>query len=422
MAGRIRIAALTPWALVLAASAGLHAELPKPLKSSDGSFVVYSPDRATRSDLASMADEALEIWKKTAGPSAEPATPIIIQDKSRSSAPRGTPPLVCTLFETENSGLKVQLDLLDPSARRAGPFQTGVIRALALEAMHRSDPPKAGKSYAQPPDWLVEGLGEELRRKNGSIPDGIHAALIRGNQPPSLKEFLSQNPARLDATSLLLYRAQALALVRVLSNPKNLFAFLQISKGRPSTPDALAKAFPDAAPDAATLSKLWTLSVARSSLPPRLASLSVSKTDEELSAILAVPNPSESDAQPPTLASAARDKGGSFLMRQRATELLQLEFRAHPLLRPVVEEYRNIVSLLAVKPKSRLDRRIEDNEKIRSLLVERHKAISDYLNWFEATQVDESETPLAEQTRPLELPPRNDPVTLYLDAIEKHGW
>jgi hypothetical protein len=87
-----------------------------------------------------------------------------------------------------------------------------------------------------------------------------------------------------------------------------------------------------------------------------------------------------------------------------------------------VEEYRNIVSLLAVKPKSRLDRRIEDNEKIRSLLVERHKAISDYLNWFEATQVDESETPLAEQTRPLELPPRNDPVTLYLDAIEKHGW
>jgi hypothetical protein len=109
-------------------------------------------------------------------------------------------------------------------------------------------------------------------------------------------------------------------------------------------------------------------------------------------------------------------------MRQRATELLQLEFRAHPLLRPVVEEYRNIVSLLAVKPKSRLDRRIEDNEKIRSLLVERHKAISDYLNWFEATQVDESETPLAEQTRPLELPPRNDPVTLYLDAIEKHGW
>jgi len=420
MAGRILIAALTAWALVLAAPAGLLAQLPKPLKSSDGSFVVYSPDRATRSELASLAEEALDLWKKTAGPDAEPATPVIIQDQSRSSSPKGTQPLVCTLFETENSGLKVQLDLRDPSARRAGPFQTEVVRALALEAMHRNAPPKAGKSFEQPPEWLVEGLGEELRRKNGNIPDGIHAALIRGKQPPSLKEFLSQNPDHLDATSLLLYRAQALALVRVISKTKNLIAFLQNSKGRPSTPEALAKAFPDAAPDAATLSKIWTLSVARSSLPPSLASLSVSKTDEELSAILAISNSSE--AEKTGLATITREKGGAFLMRQRAAELLQLEFRAHPLLRPIVEEYRNIVSLLAVKPKTKLDRRIEDNEKIRALLVERHKAVSDYLNWFEATQVDESETPLAEQSRPLELPPRNDPVTLYLDAMEKHGW
>lgn len=426
MARRIRIAALTAGLLVLAASIPVEArnpaELPKPLKTADGAFVVYSPDRSSRSALADLAGEALDLWKKTAGPEASPATPIIIQDKSRSPAPKGTPPSVCTLFETENRGLKVQIDLLDPSARRAGPFQTEVIRALALEAMHRSDPPKAGKSYAQPPDWLVEGLGEELRRKNGSIPDGIHAALVRGNQPPSLKQFLAENPARLDATSLLLYRARALALVRALAKSPNILEFLQGAKGRPSTAESLAKSFPEAAPDAPTLSKLWTLSVARSSLPSRLASLSVSKTDEELAAILAVPDPSESDARPPTLATLAREKGGPFLMRRRASELLELEFRAHPLLRPVVEEYRNIASLLSVKPGARLDRRIEDNEKIRSLLVERHKAVSDYLNWFEATQVDESETPLAEQTRPLELPPRNDPVTLHLDALEKRGW
>ena len=420
MARRNRVAALTAWAFVLATQFSLLAELPKPLRSSDGSFVVYSPEGNTRSKLASMADEALEIWKKTFGPDAAPATPVIIQDKSRSSSPKGTPPLVCTLFETENGGLKVQIDLLDRSALRAGPFQTEVVRALALEFMHRTDPPKAGKSYAQPPDWLVEGLGEELRRQNGIVPDGVHAALIRGNQPPSVKNFLSQDPDRLDATSLLLYRAQALALVGAISKSKSLLPFLQNSKGRTTTPESLAEAFPDIAPDAATLSKLWTLTVARSSLPPRLASLSVSKTDEELSAILATSNSTR--AEQTGLATAAREKGGPFVMRQRAAELLQLEFRAHPLLRPIVEEYRNIVSLLAVKPKAKLERRIEDNEKIRSLLVERHKAISDYLNWFEATQVNESETPLVEETRPLELPPRNDPVTLYLDAIEKRGW
>ena len=109
-------------------------------------------------------------------------------------------------------------------------------------------------------------------------------------------------------------------------------------------------------------------------------------------------------------------------MRQRSVDLLNLEFRAHPLLRPVVEEFRNIAMLLAAKPKSKVEHRIEEIEKIRVLLVERHKAISDYLNWFEATQVDETEKSLTEDTRPDPVPPRKDPITLYMDAIQRRGW
>lgn len=418
--------------LVLAALPSIAAETTpaslKPHTSRSGAFVIYSPDRSTRSALSSMAEEALEEWVKLVDSRPSSNNPIIIQDKSRSARPRGASPFVTSLFETE-SGMKVQLDLVDPSALRPGQFQVGVFRVLALETMHRKNPPQAGKSYARPPEWLVEGLGEELRRQAGTVPEGVHAALIRSDRPPSLKEFLAQNPDRLDATSFLLYRAQALALVRALAkspqSKKNFLAFLENASQRPSTPESLAAAFPDAAPDAASLSKLWTLSLARSSMPPRLASLSVAKTNEELSQILEIPRPpdaAEAAEGPAALPVLARAKGGQFLMRLSAVELLQLEFRAHPLLRPIIEEYRNIVSLLAVKPRARLDRRIEDNEKIRSLLVERNKAITDYLNWFEATRIDESETPLSEQTRPLDIPPRNDPITLYLDAIEQRGW
>ena len=109
-------------------------------------------------------------------------------------------------------------------------------------------------------------------------------------------------------------------------------------------------------------------------------------------------------------------------MRQRSVDLLNLEFRSHPLLRPIVEEYRNITMLLAAAPKSKVENRIEEIEKIRVLLVERHKAISDYLNWYEATQINESENSLAEETRPEPVPPRRDPITLYMDAIERRGW
>jgi hypothetical protein len=164
-------------------------------------------------------------------------------------------------------------------------------------------------------------------------------------------------------------------------------------------------------------------------MPPKLASLTVLKTDEELGQVLALEVPADPELKnsaptsgPEALPLAARRQGGAFLMRQRSVDLLNLEFRSHPLLRPIVEEYRNITMLLAAAPKSKVENRIEEIEKIRVLLVERHKAISDYLNWYEATQINESENSLAEETRPEPVPPRRDPITLYMDAIERRGW
>ena len=237
----------------------------------------------------------------------------------------------------------------------------------------------------------------------------------------------------LDATSLLLYRAQALALLKALSDSKNsktqFLAHLENPDRIKSDPAKLLEAFPKVAPDVSSLNKVWTLSVARSSMVPKLASLSVTKTDEELAGILTLTVPADpkkknstATSGPLALSLTARNQGGVILMRQRSVDLLSLEFRAHPLLRPIVEEYRNIAMLLSAKPKSNVDHRIVEIEKIRVLLVERHRAISDYLNWFEATQVDESNSSLLDETRPNPVPPRRDPITQHMDAIERRGW
>ena len=405
--------------------------LGRPLESKG--FVIYSPDRETRSRLLRLAQEASKEWEKFTGDKLTAALPIIIVDKTRVAKPRGSKGVQCNLFEMEERGMKVQIEVFDDWAMRPGYFETDVIRALALRAMHRQSPPKAGKTYAQPPGWLVEGIGEQIRRSSGSVPDGVHAALIQSERPPSLGDFLQQKPERLDATSLLLFRAQALALLKALSESKNskkqFLAYLESPACTSSDPNKLIEAFPDAAPDISSLTKVWTLALARSSMRPRLASLTVLKTDEELGQILALEVPADPNKKNSTGASgpmalplAARNPGGAFLMRQRSVDLLNLEFRAHPLLRPIVEEYRNIAMLLAAKPKSKVEHRIEEIEKIRVLLVERHKAIADYLNWFEATQINESDSPLAEETRPDPVPPRRDPITLYMDAIERRGW
>ena len=118
----------------------------------------------------------------------------------------------------------------------------------------------------------------------------------------------------------------------------------------------------------------------------------------------------------------ARSEGGPYLMRQKSAEFMTLEFRAHPLLRPVIEEYRNITTQLASKPKKNLGKQIEENDKILDLLLQRSSQVDDYLNWFEATQLDTLSENFLEVTSPPTAPKRTDPVSLHLDAIENRGW
>jgi hypothetical protein len=378
--------------------------------------------------MLQTAEKALTEWQKIVDAEVGAASPIILQDKSRSPHPRGSPALVTGIFETDGGGMKVQVDIYDVNAMRGGAFEVELFRALALHAMHKKNPPRAGKSYASPPGWFVEGLAEGLRRKESGVPDGVYAALIRSDRPPNLTEFFKQKPEILDATSLLLYRAQALALLRVLEKASEgkagWVALLAAPDFSRDGATAVRQAFPSLGGDLGRFSKIWTLALARGSRGAGFSSLTVEATEATLASILdlgAAPDSGKPRALP-ALMLGARGEGGAYLMRQRSVELLDLEFRGHPLLRQVVGEYREIASLLARKPKAKVAQRLEDIQKIRTLLVERHQKITDYLNWFEATQIDESETSLLDQGKAVEPLLRTDPYALALDRIEQIGW
>ena len=175
------------------------------------------------------------------------------------------------------------------------------------------------------------------------------------------------------------------------------------------------------------MGKRWTLEIAQNSLPQQFLSLSVAETDKELSNILAQATPNRSPSQPaPPLADAlmesARSRGGAFLMQQAAAQLLNLDFRAHPLLRPIVKEYYSIASTLARKPKTKLADKISDIEKLRAQLLVKMDKMTDYLNWYEATQMEATGTPLVDSLSTPDIPKRTDPITLHLDSIEARGW
>ena len=364
------------------------------------------------------AEGALAEWEKIHETKAGAAAPIVLNDKTRAVMPKGGEPVVPLLFETE-AGMKVQVDLYDEGAIESGAFEAGLFSALALHAMHGEEVARAGKAFELPPRWFVEGLVEELRRSRHGTPEGVYAALIQSGRPPELEAFFRQKPEILDAASVVLYRAQAVSLLRVLQkaqNSKKGFAALLAnpSFSRGGVEPVLA-AFPSLGSRSA-LSKLWTLNIARSSIPPRMASLTVEQSERELVDVL------KSVKGGQDLPEAAKAQGGAFLMREFAVRIFNLEFRSHPLFQPVLEEYRNIATELARRPKARVAEKIRELEETRLQLVERSQKIADYLNWFEVTQIDEPQSFREAKSGRSESIPFKNPYALYLDSLEARGW
>ncbi len=401
--------------------------------STSGQFIIYSQDATWRSAVSRRADDARTAWFRWLGTNGDWELPIIIRDGRTGPRPAGNPRAITALYESDGGEMKVQTDIYDATVLVTEAFETEIFKALGLEATYGKTGLKAGRQFHLIPPWMVEGMAEEFRLARTGAPDGVYAALLRSDRPPRLEEFLKAKPELMDATSLTLYRTQALALLNALmqlpEKGAGLRAFMEALQSEDASLKLLLASYPSLGGDAGKLAKLWTLSIARGSASKKLEPLSVTETERRLGEILnlsAPPDPKKPEVALPTGAGAlpaiARGPGGPFILRQKAAELFTLEFRAHPIMRPVVAEYRAIAGELAEKPKRNLDKRIEENGKIRELLKQRTGGVGDYLNWFEATQVDTPSGDFISITEAQETPARNDPITQHLDAIERRGW
>jgi len=419
--------------VLLAATSGQTAPLPaKRATSPSGDFVVYSSSAQLRSEILRRTEVVEALYRKRLGEDSGQPVPVIVQEQFAKPRPRGNPLIQTQLYEGDGGALKVQTDIYDATAMRGLAFEAEIFRALCLKTAYRTKPPRAGKSFSLPPQWIIEGMTEELRVRREGAPDGVYATLLRSERPPKIEDFLKARPELMEATSLAIYRTQALSLLHALDQlpeaSRGFRSLLEsIDNGDQGAKPILA-AFP-ALKNVPNLGKVWTLSIARGSTSRREQLLTLAETERLLSAVLDVsaqPPSSQPGAQPvrgpAALPLLAKSKGGPFLMRQKAAELLNLETRCHPLLRPIVQEYRRIAALLANKPGKNVNKSLEENGKIRALLLKRNNQVSDYLNWFEATKLDTPSDAFINISPPPAAPPRNDPITRYLDTVETRGW
>jgi hypothetical protein len=409
---------------------------PAPLQrsvSSSQQFVIYHSERALRSRLAQRAEDLKNHWLRRLKLSDDWKLPIIIQVLAIGR--RDSPRIRTALYESDGGAAKIQIDVGDTAALRGSEFDLEIYRALFLEFGYRNVPAKAGKALHQPPSWLVEGLFEDVIAREEGIAVSVYERLINAKDSPDLTAFLKERPEMLDATSHAIYRAKALGLLRaLLSSPdgaKHLADYCaNLASLSPSDGAELLQKFPSLLDNPVVLSKLWTLSLADASAANRVTPLSVKETERRLTLILEITasmNPAKPNGGtlngPEALPAVAKSKTGRYLVRQKAEELLRLEIRAHPLIRPIVQEYRIIASELAAKPKKKVAVRIRKNLQLQHAVVKRAEEMEDYLNWFEAAQLS---TPSKEfdsdsQSNALTFQ-RNDTMSRYLDDIEVRGW
>mgnify|MGYP001209317893 CR=1 FL=1 len=424
--------------LPIATTFGAALEMPRRSVSSSEQFVVYADSGPTRSKIAIRAEdlkkEFLDLLQVKENPW---KVPIILNIGAPPPNKKRPPKSQFGVYEGDAETAKIQIDVFDLSHLDSSDFDAQILTAVALEYAYRNTPILAGRSFEMPPPWLAEGVLERLQAKRGGVKASLYSSLLAGGKTPKLESFLDTDPARLDPTSRAIYRAQSAAFIEALldlpEGRKGLREFLSAPRKARGALNDLPAAFPSLQNDREQLGRKWLLAIARASASNRVDPLSTRETATQLAEILDVkplPDPKHPEVAamsgPYALETIARSQGGPFILAQTADSLLRLSIRAHPLYKPVVDEYLSIVRELAARPKRRVDKRISAAEQMRAALTQQTTEMNDYIDWVEATQLREENEDVAAAVIEVEAiqspPPRTDAITRYIDAVAERGW
>lgn len=355
-------------------------------------------------------------------------TPLIVNlDYPQANFPEAT---TCSLQVSQlGYGLKLQLNFVVKSDLQASEVQRELLRAILVEIMYRErgDVP-AGTPYVAPPDWLLDGILALLPGSDWDENAQLLRRCITENRIASLDVVVRQKRDQLDITSRKLYSAYSQALLQLLLDaPGGRQKLVQYIHHLPAAPnDMLADLrvhFPEIL--ARAPGKWWALAVARLSAADRYELLSAAASTAQLDRLLrfSIRAP---DGATKEYSLGEYEQFRKFLAHRAALELVGrqlrlLSARVHPLYRTIVQEEYEVVALLLRGKTHGLPGRLDHISRSRGAIERQAKAIDDYLNWYEATQLKS----LSGAFTPLLKPPadskslrRRDPISVYLDSIE----
>ena len=415
----IALLAITNWQMIYSAQ-------PEHSTSPSRQFVIYGADAKLRGVISGLAEQTKtnllgllrqrDNWK----------TPVVVNLQPQQANVPEIPPADLRFSQT-GFGIKLQLDLTISKNVDVSLVERELLRAILLEMIYRKQPHiTAGAVLVEPPDWLIEGaLALAPGRDRGPLID----AVVNTEKPLPLEQFLRQRPRLLDSAGRALYRAYAFALVQMLLDGKNGGAQLAkyVDHLSDSSNDSIAdlKAqFPLLRVDA---EKTWQLALNRLKSLQTFRLLTFAESEQRLDELLSVkisaPKKPMKVARLDELAQHKLSAGEKMALDQLKRDLMFLVPQTNPVLRPIGREYQEIVALLARGKRRSVLKRLSHLEVTRQQLAARMTEIDDYMNWFEATQMNSGSgnfTGFLKAVDQSQVPPprRHDPLSVYVDALE----
>ena len=432
-------------------------------------FNVSGGDRVQRSQLFTAAGLVSRAVLDALHLPAGWEHPIVLQirDEPLAGGTEQRPPVWTRISQVE-SGFRIEINVVPRRQSVPGPLlKENLVRAVLADRVLRG---KKGLDLTgaplPPPDWLLHGTLALMEYRELGRMSQTFSSIFQLGRVLSVDDILNADPAGMDSVGMDIYRVSCGALVMMLvEQPKGgeqLAALLpSLALGGTDHGVLIGQAYPSLSGSANSLSKWWSLQIAALSQPGLEEIQLPSETGRLLAeaVVLHYTPPAPEEKRPnalkrlftrektaaapsgtavATVAAAAAsescpitDYARVLALRESAPvfqkaelALTRLMLRAHPVYRPLIQEYQEVLRDLAKKKAGKsLPATLARLESTREKLASNMQKIEDHLDWYEATQ---STAPSGDFEGYLKTaasldkppPPRNDAISRYLDGVE----
>jgi hypothetical protein len=410
----------------IASSQLVYGAQPEHSTSPSRQFVIFGADAKVRGAISGLAEQTKTNLLGLLRQRDDWKTPVVVNLQSQQANVPEIPPSDLRFSQT-GFGIKLQLDLTISKNVDVSLVERELLRAILLEMVYREQPHiTVGAVLVEPPDWLIDGaLALVPGRERGPLID----AIVNTEKPLPLEKFLQQRLGFLDSTGRALYRAYAFVLVQMLLDEKNGGAQLAkyIDHLYDSSNDPLKdlkEQFPLLADN---VERTWQGALVRLKSQQTFRLLTFAESEQRLDELLRLkvsePNKPEKLVKLEELAQYKPSASEKIALDQLKRDLMFLVPQTNPVLRPIGREYQQIAELLARGKRRGVSKRLSRLELTRQQLAARMTEIDDYMNWFEATQMNSGSGNFTGYLKAVDqshvpAPRRRDPLSVYVDALE----